>query len=452
VARKDGTTFPTEVTGSALWDEEGNYQGHICITRDVTERKRAEESLRHSVGELEAVHEIDRSIIKRPNLSSLLRFIVRKAKELTDADAAFYSFIEGDVIRHHTFLGIRTKVFKDIILKKGTGLGWLVIEENKPVVVEDFFSDERLKDAPYDAVRKEGLVSFLAVPFISGRGEPLGVLYVVNRRRTIFTEEHVRTLVTLAGEVSVAVEHAKLYEKTKKAYEELKSLDELKTNLIANVSHELRTPLTIIRSALDLAGDEEDRERKSGLLEMARDALVRQNLIVSDLIETAYMEKGKRKLRLEEVNLAHIIALVGGEFKSMTVKDKIKMDINVQEDLPMARANQKQLGHVLRNLLSNAIKFNKEGGEVVVEAKQKGDMIEVSIADTGIGIVKDDLPKVFDRLYQADSSSSRAYGGTGLGLAVVKEIIEAHGGKVGVESKPGKGSRLCFTLPITKEG
>jgi GAF domain-containing protein len=149
-------------------EEDKRLMEIIASAIGVEERRRqAEEALKRSVEELAAVHEIEKSIITKPDLSSLLGFIVGKARELTGADAAFYSFIEDVVIRHHTFLGIRTKAFKNIELRKGTGLGWLAMEEGKPVVVEDFFSDERLKDAPYDAVKKEGLISFLAVPIMS---------------------------------------------------------------------------------------------------------------------------------------------------------------------------------------------------------------------------------------------------------------------------------------------
>jgi PAS domain S-box-containing protein len=434
-----------------LVGEGGRINYLIPSAVDITKRKRAEEALRRSIEELEAVHEIDRSIITRPDLSSLLKFIVRKARELTSADAAFYSFAEGDVIRHHTFSGIRTKAFKSIELKKGTGLGWLVVGENKPVVVEDFFSDERLKDAPYDAVSEEGLVSFLSVPFMSGEGEPLGVLYVANRKKTKFAEEQVRTLVTLAAQTSVAVEHARLYEKTKKAYEKLKSLDELKDNLIANVTHELRTPLTIVMSSLEVARDERDKEERNGFLEIAMDALIHQNSIIGDLIEVSKIEKNEEKMpKLKKVDLARIIDLVSVEFTPLILRREIKTNVCVQKDLPMVRANQKQLEHILRNLFSNTIKFNKKGGKISVEARKKGEFVEVVISDTGIGIPKDKLPKVFDRFYQVDTSTDRAYGGTGLGLAVVREIVEAHGGKIGIESEPREGSRFYFTLPIAK--
>jgi signal transduction histidine kinase len=129
----------------------------------------------------------------------------------------------------------------------------------------------------------------------------------------------------------------------------------------------------------------------------------------------------------------------------------MKTEVRIEKNLPFVKANQKQVEHILRNLINNSIKFNKKGGKISIDAKKKGKFVEVAIKDTGIGIPKDKLPRVFDRFYQIDSSTVRVYGGTGLGLSVVKELIEVHGGEIGVESSPGKGSRFRFTLPIAKD-
>lgn len=418
---------------------------------DITERKSAEKAILRSVKELKTINEIDRNIITKPDLSSLLKFIVRKARGLTGADAAFYSSIEGDVLRHHTFSGIRTRAFKNIRLTRGTGLGWLVLEEKRPVAVEDFSSDKRLKNAPHDTIMKEGLVSVLAVPFFSGKGEPTGVLYVANRRTTKFTDEQERTLITLAGQVSVAVEHARLQERTKKAYKELMSLDELKSNIIANVSHELRTPITIAKGALELAVEEEDKNKRNKLLEMVVSALGRQNLIIGDLIEAARMKSRETKESLEDVSISKAINSATVEFMPIAVRKGIKLGHSINGDLPVVKANYKRLEHVLRNLLSNALKFTDKSGEVRVEAKVMGENVVVCVADTGIGIPREYHKRIFERLYQIDSSGTRHYGGTGMGLAIAKETIEALGGRITVESEPGEGSRFCFTLPISRE-
>lgn len=428
----------------------GFFFGGHRLKRSERKRRQAEGGLRHSTEELHAIHEIDKNIIERPDLSSLLTFIVGKAKELTMADTAFYGFVEDDVIYHRAFIGIHTKTFKDLKLKKGTGLGWHVLDVKKPVAVEDIFSDERFKDSPYD--EKEGLVSFLAVPFTSGRGEPLGVLYVANRRKTKFTDSQIRTLVTLAGQTSLAVEHAKLFEETRKNYEDLKTLDEMKSEIIANVSHEMRTPITIVRGSLELMEAEADKAKRDGLITMARDTLARLDLIVGNLIDAAVMEKRELKLKLDTINMAQMIPLLISEFKPIAEQKKITIESKFGDRLSRVLADYHEIGQVFRNLFNNALKFTDEGGKITVDAHKEGDMVKICITDTGIGIPKKDHKKIFERFYQIDSSVTQRYSGTGMGLTIAKEIVEAHGGKIWVESEPGKGSKFCFTLPLSKKG
>lgn len=116
----------------------------------------------------------------------------------------------------------------------------------------------------------------------------------------------------------------------------------------------------------------------------------------------------------------------------------------------MVRGDYKGLVQVMRNLINNAIKFNRVGGRVAIEAGEKDGMVEVSVSDTGIGIPEDKLDRIFERLYQVDNSLTRQYGGTGMGLAITREIVEAHGGEIKVESKVGEGSRFWFTVPVAK--
>jgi len=445
---KNGNRLFVEASTSAI-KENGKLKGFLSIIRDITERKKAAERLNHSIEELETVHEIDKNILEKPDLSSLLKFIVSKAKMLTGTDSAFFAIVEDDVLSYHSGVGLRTNALENVKLKKGVGIGWAALKAMKPLIVEDYFNDIRIKGAPSDVIRKEGLKSFLAVPFASGKDEPLGVLFVSNHSKTTFTDEQVRTLVTLAGQCSVAIDHARLDEEIKGAYEELKSLDELKTNVIANVSHELKTPLTIAKGALDLLMNEEDQSERNTLIEVARDALRNQNKIVGDLMEAAKMEKAAEvSLSLEDVTLNSAITLIMEEFKPLAKEKEIKLETRLTGKPLVVKADFEGLGHIIRNLVGNALKFTDKDGEITLEAKLKKDVVKVCVSDTGIGIPKEKQNKIFERFYQVDTSTTRMYGGTGLGLAIVKEIVEAHEGKITVKSKPGKGSKFCFTLPI----
>jgi len=197
--------------------------------------------------------------------------------------------------------------------------------------------------------------------------------------------------------------------------------------------------------------DTEGEEERKELLKMAEDALGRQNLIIDDIMEASKMGRQKRELDLSPVDICKIIADITEPLIPIIEQHEIKLDTLVKENLPKVMANQRQLEHVMRNLMSNAIKFNKRGGQIKVQARRKVNFIEICVADTGVGIEKDNLSNVFDKFFQVNTSTDRSYGGTGLGLSVAKEIIEAHGGKIRVESEPGKGSRFYFRLQIAKD-
>jgi signal transduction histidine kinase len=237
------------------------------------------------------------------------------------------------------------------------------------------------------------------------------------------------------------------YKKLQVAYEELQELERLKADIIANVSHELRTPIAIAKGAISLAMEEKDETERRELLKKATKALARQNRIVEDLITVARVERRELKLDLKPMNLRELIRECVEESQGFALQRKVHIDVELK-DLPQIVADRQNLKRVLLNLLDNAIKFNREGGKVRVRAEKKNGIIEISIRDTGIGIAEKDYERIFKPLTQLDPSTTREYGGTGMGLATAKKIVELHGGRIWVESVPGKGSEFHFTLPM----
>jgi signal transduction histidine kinase len=232
------------------------------------------------------------------------------------------------------------------------------------------------------------------------------------------------------------------------ANEELKSVARLKNDIISNVSHELRTPITITRGSIELLDEEDDPEARNQLRKMAFNALERQNQIIEDLVAAANIQKSGVKLYLEPVDLRAAITLTCHKTNAKAIEKKINLLCNYQKDLPQVYADYKKLQHILRNLLHNALKFTEPGGKITIDAIKKDDVVEVSMSDTGIGIPEDAIDKIFDPLYQTDPSATRMFEGTGMGLAIVKELVEAHEGRLSVKSRIGKGSIFCFTLPV----
>jgi PAS domain S-box-containing protein len=254
--------------------------------------------------------------------------------------------------------------------------------------------------------------------------------------------------VGIAKDITAEVEAR---ENLKEAYRRLKELDRMKDELIANVSHELRTPITIAKTAMELALHERDAEQRHRLLNMGINAMKRQDYIVGDLISFQKMQGRKYGLKMESIDVGHIALIVAEEMKPKALAKKVGIKVRADEGLPLVKADFNEIKHVLRNLVDNAIKFNQEGGEVFIEVKKKEGFIEVGVTDTGIGIPLGYQEKIFDKFYQIDSGPERHYGGMGMGLAIVKSVVEAHGGKVWVKSEHGKGSTFTFTLPLKQE-
>lgn len=233
----------------------------------------------------------------------------------------------------------------------------------------------------------------------------------------------------------------------KRAYDELKTLDDLKTNIISNVTHELRTPITIAKGSLEMLTEVDDPKTEKMLIKKALDAIARQNMIVEDLVTASKLSEmvPGSDLVLEDVDIEGLIKLMVAEFEVMASEKGIKLNVDLAKSLPAVKADYKKLKHLLKNIMNNAIKFTDEGS-VSVKARDKGDTIEICVADTGIGMAEEHRDAIFENLYQIDPSSTRRYGGTGMGLAIAKHIIEAHGGKIWAESELGKGSSFFVRL------
>jgi signal transduction histidine kinase len=229
------------------------------------------------------------------------------------------------------------------------------------------------------------------------------------------------------------------------AIKKLKGLDIIKAGIIRNVSHELRTPITIAQSAMKIAESSNKKEERTKFFIMARNAFDRQDKIIDDLLEVARIENKEYKLNVEKVDLKGVIDLAVGEAKNKIEGKSMKLEVNAAD--VKVNANFSMMKTVVTNLLDNAIKFSDSEGRITITAKEKPDCVEVSIADTGRGIPKRFQEKIFERFYQGDPSFTRQQSGTGIGLAITKEIIEAHGGKIWFNTKQNKGSTFYFSIP-----
>lgn len=229
----------------------------------------------------------------------------------------------------------------------------------------------------------------------------------------------------------------------------LKEIDKLKSDFLSFMSHELRTPLTSIKegSTLLLEGiGGEITEKQKKLLTIIRSETDRLIGIVNSLLDLSKMEAGMMTYNYSYADISQLINRAVTELEPISESKNIKLETKIENGLPRLKVDSERMLQVLRNLMGNAVKFTPNGGQVKILASKVEGGIEVSISDTGIGIEKENLKTIFDKFQQAAIKSQGPFKGTGLGLAIVKHIIDAHGGKIWVESEPGKGSTFTFVL------
>jgi len=229
--------------------------------------------------------------------------------------------------------------------------------------------------------------------------------------------------------------------------ERLKELDRMKSEFLSTAAHELRTPLTsIVGFSEILLKRKLDEERSNRFLKIINEESVSLAGLINDLLDVSRIESGKGfKIKKAPTDLRGIILENVDLFKSQTDKHTFKVD--VPDGLAKIELDKDKIDQVMENLLSNAVKFSPQGGKITVSLDKTDEKVKVAITDTGMGIPEKDLPHIFEKFYRVEVASIQAIGGTGLGLGIVKYIVESHGGKISVESETGRGSTFSFTLP-----
>jgi len=249
------------------------------------------------------------------------------------------------------------------------------------------------------------------------------------------------------GKVAQAVNE--LVDKLKADIVELKKLQRARSEFLGNVSHELRTPIFTLQGYLEtlLNGAIDDPSVNRVFIEKASSHAARLNALLNDLIDISRIESGEMKMSFRYFRINEFLELVINDFHQPALQRRIGLRLELGTGPEVETFGDKErLREVMSNLIDNAIKYNKEGGNVVVSTTPQEDKVIVEVADTGTGIAGEHLPRIFERFYRVDKDRSREVGGTGLGLAIVKHIVDAHGGKVEVESVVGKGTTFSFSL------
>jgi two-component system, OmpR family, phosphate regulon sensor histidine kinase PhoR len=229
----------------------------------------------------------------------------------------------------------------------------------------------------------------------------------------------------------------------------LKQADEVRRDFVANVSHELRTPLSIFHGNLEtlLEPGDLDEDETRHIYEVMKRHSDRLNLLVNDLLSLARLESKEANLQLAEIKLPDFLKDVTGDWAQRLAGKNLRLELEVPDNFPTLRVDERRLEEVVDNLLDNAVKYSHPNGRILIQAGASEQEVVLSVRDEGVGIAANDLPRIFERFYRADRARSRELGGTGLGLSIVKHIAQLHGGRVEAGSVVGQGTTIRVILP-----
>jgi PAS domain S-box-containing protein len=419
--RKDGSTLPLRLDLS-----EFSYNGellHLALIRDDTANKMAQEMLQETLQQtqetLEAL-ELEREVSEKHR--SEIRAIIN-----TSVDAMALVSTNG------TFRGIDTQFSEFFAIQESQikDRNW---SEMIPLVGRIFENpSEVLELLANTAPDKE--LEFHTL--LTQRWPQHRELDLISRPVTTRHGRHIGRLYNFRD-----VTHER-------------EVDRMKTQFVSMVSHELRTPLTSIKGFTEMILDEdageinEEQREFLSIVEANADRLI---ALVNDLLDISRIESGRVQLKLEQADLNEMMTIVVATMDHLIEEKSQTLELNVDQDLPQVKLDRDRIIQVLTNLVSNAYKYTQEGGLIRLTIEQSGQFVRFAVADNGFGISEKDQEQLFTRFFRVDSALTRQIGGTGLGLNIVKTIIEMHGGEVAVDSELGVGSTFVFTIPLVSDG
>ena len=449
--RKDGKQIQISLTVSPIIDEGGQIIGASKIARDVSDRARLESELREHTANTQKLGEVGAVLASTLDRERILQKVTDTATDLTHAEfgAFFYNVRDqqtGDAYMLYALSGAPREAFANFPHPRATALFGPTFRGEKPVRLDDVTKDPRYgKSAPYHGMPPGHLPvrSYLAVPVKGLDGHVIGGLFFGHAKPGMFTEQHERLAVGTAAWASVALENARLYAEAQEA-------NRMKDDFLAVLSHELRTPLNailgysrLLRGNM-LPGDQLER----GLETVERNARWLTQ-IVEDVLDVSRIVSGKIRLDVQPIDLAGVIDNSVATVQPAADAKGVKVHALIDPRAGPVSGDPDRLQQVVWNLLSNAVKFTPKGGRVQLRLERIDSHVAIVVTDTGIGIKKDFLPFVFERFRQGESGPARKTGGLGLGLAIVRHIVEMHGGVVLAESAgEGQGSTFRVTLPL----
>lgn len=438
------------------------------VFHDISEQRRAKEQIQRHLQRVTALGEINRAVSSTLALEDILSVLLEKIDLFVQCPSATSISLFNHETKVLEFLACRNldkEEWKGQDAQSTGGRSKVVFETKAPLIERNVQTDPRSWNAAF--FRKHGLVSYLGMP-LTVKDKVLGVLSIYSKKEHDFSDEEVDFMTAVATQAAIAIQHAQLYEEMTKLASDLSRSNKVKDEFLSVMSHELRTPLNVVLGYVGMIKDRllgdinaEQERALEKVIARAQDQLT----MISGILQAVQMEAGKVPVVIGEFSLGEFLDELRSTYETPLCKE-VAILWDYSPELPLIRTDRAKLRHILQNLINNAIKFTPKGS-VTISARVIGtngrqttnggepadrSKAEFRVVDTGIGIPREQLPFIFDKFHQVDSSETRPFGGVGIGLYIVKCFAELLGGRVEVESAPSNDSVFTVTIPVDAAG
>jgi PAS domain S-box-containing protein len=460
IIRPDGATRWVEGKGQVIRDDGGRAIRLTGVCTDITERKQAEAEraqllAREQTARIEAekatemtkrVQAVTDTALQHLALDDLLHEMLVRIRDLLDCDSVAILLLsdDGQCLTVRAALGLEEEVADEVRVPMGRGIAGHIAANCLPLIVDDVSSVEVVT-----SLLREKIRCLIGAPLLV-EGRILGVIHADRAEARLFRQEDLRLLQLVADRIALAMDRARLYEAEQNARIQAEEANRTKDEFLATVSHELRTPLNAIVGWCGmLRSGRLDKPTVDRAIEIIdRNAKVQAQLI-EDILDVSRIITGKLGLDVRPVELAQIIEAAVDSVRLAAEAKGIRVQSLLDPRTSPVSGDPNRLQQIVWNLLSNAVKFTPKGGQVQIHLRAIDSGVEIIVSDTGQGISKEFLPYVFEQFRQADSATTRRFGGLGLGLAIVRHLVELHGGTIQAESAGiGQGATFTVRLPV----
>ena len=390
---------------------------------------------------------VSQAVSESLDLQNIIDSSLDKVAVYTGIETSFIYLFENDRLVLKGCHGLKPREVTLLAdeLPRDSNIISRIFKQAKPIIINSF-SDT--SDTCLSFLKETGRQSFAGIP-LSILSESIGVMGVaIKSADEMAIDNNMELLAGIGREISIAVRNAQLYEAASSA-KALKELDNMRTEFLANVSHELRTPLAVIKGSAnsllqpDVIFDDSTRQYFLQSIDKDADTLTR---LVDDLLMMSRLEAEALEVKRKKCQLCEVVDAIKDRLDNLAVRHHL--ELSVPKDLPPVNIDDIRIGQVLTNLVENAVKFSDDNTTIFLKAGRTGDEIITSVEDEGSGIAPEHHDKIFERFFQGNGSKTGRRKGTGLGLAICRGIVEAHRGKIWVDSQVDKGTRFSFSLPV----